>query len=709
MLKRNYFSLFLTLLLVFFACVSYQPPERPDPHQVDITRKNPFLPGFNESIDFYNIREGDIKAATANALSEADSILADILIIPDSERTFENTLLRLDDLYNTVSLVWNPAGLLGSVHPSEAIRDEADESDITIQHYFIELSLNEKLYQAVSAYSTTDDVASLRGGRLRFLERELRDFKRSGFELDIKKREKLKEIRNRLTMLSIDFENNIAAFSDTLFITEEMTDGLPDDYKNEHILPDGRYAIDLSYPSFYPFMEFAESDSLRKVIRSKFLNRGMPDNLKILEEIISKRRQMSKMLGYSSYAGYVIEESMAKTPTAVWDFENELRERVDGKADRDTREMLNIKQKLTNPKAEIVFDWEKYYYENQLLVRDYKVNAEEVKQYFEVNNVINGLFTLSQLLFGIKYNEVENPSLWHEDVQMFEVREASNGKLLGRFYLDLYPRPFKYQHAAEFNIVSGKKIGDSYQLPVACLVCNFPRPIGDKPALFTHEDVETFFHEFGHLLHEILTTAELSSQSGTSVVMDFVEAPSQMLENWVWNKEALNQFARHYKTGKLIPDTLLIRMLEARNLQSGNDLLQQILYGTMDMTLYDRFDPSGKLTISEAAAELQNSITHYPYIEGTHQLASFDHLLGYGAAYYGYLWSEVYAADMFSVFEKEGVLNPAVGYRFRKFILEKGGSEDPMKMVREFLGREPNNGAFLKNQGIAEYSENKSN
>ena len=702
MLKQIYFSSILTLLLVFLACVSFLPPESPEPGLVDITRENHLSPGFNKSIDFYNLREGDLKAATAMVLREADTILAEILSIPDSVRTFENTLLRLDDLYNAVSLVWNPAGLLGAVHPSEVIRNEADESEITIQQYFIDLSINEKLYQAVSAYSTTDAAATLSGGRLRFLESELRDFKRSGLGLDKKKREKLKEIRNSLSLLSIDFENNIAAYSDTILITEETTDGLPDDYKKEHILQDGRYAIDLSYPSFYPFMEYAESDSLRKVIRTKFLNRGMPENLKILEEIISKRRQMAKMLGYSSYAEYAIEESMAKTPAAVWDFENGLRERVDGKADRDTQEMLNIKQKLTDSTAAMVYDWEKYYYENQLLLRKYKVNAEEVKQYFEVKSVINGLFTLSQLLFGIKYSEVEYPSLWHEDVKMYEVREESNGKLLGRFYLDLYPRPFKYQHAAEFNIVSGKKIGDSYQLPVACLVCNFPRPTENNPALFTHEDVETFFHEFGHLLHDMLTNAELSSQAGTSVAMDFVEAPSQMLENWMWNKQALNQFARHYKTGELIPDTLLQRMLAARNLQSGNDLLQQILYGTLDMTFYDRFDPSGKLTMTETAAELQNSITHYPYIEGTHQLASFGHLLGYGAAYYGYLWSEVYAADMFSVFEKEGVLNPAIGYRFRKSILEKGGSEDPMEMVRAFLGREPNNGAFLKNQGIAE-------
>ena len=308
MLKQIYYSLILAPLLVILACVSFQMLETTYPEQVENIRENPLSPTFNESIDFYNLREGDLIVATEMVLREADTILAEILSIPDSVRTFENTLLRLDDLYNTISLVWNPAGLLGSVHPSETIRDEADKSEIAIQQYFIDLSINEKLYQAVSAYSTTDDAATLSGGRLRFLESELRDFKRSGFELDIKKRKKLKEIRNRLSMLSIDFENNIAAYSDTLFIIEEMTDGLPDDYKNEHIQPDGRYGINLSYPSFYPFMEYAESDSLRKIIRGKFLNHGMPENLNILDKIISKRRQMSKMLGYSSYAEYTIDK-----------------------------------------------------------------------------------------------------------------------------------------------------------------------------------------------------------------------------------------------------------------------------------------------------------------------------------------------------------------------------------------------------------------
>jgi len=272
--------------------------------------------------------------------------------------------------------------------------------------------------------------------------------------------------------------------------------------------------------------------------------------------------------------------------------------------------------------------------------------------------------------------------------------------MIGKFYLDLYPRENKYQHAAEFTIVSGKKVGDLYQLPVACLVCNFPKQTADKPSLLAHDDVETFFHEFGHLIHDLLSKTELSSQSGTSVAMDFVEAPSQMMENWVWNKEALKLFARHYKTGEIIPDTLLSRMLDARNLQSGNNLLQQIFYGMLDLTLHENFDPTGGQSTSDVVIELQNSITHYPHFPGTNQLASFDHLLDYSASYYGYLWSEVYAADMFSVFEENGIFDSKSGRKFRETILEKGGSEDPLRLVENFLGRKLDNNAFIINQGI---------
>ena len=665
-------------------------------------RHNPLIYSKNQNIDFAVINEDDIENATEYVLREADVILSEIITVPTAERTFANTLLRLDDLYNIVSKVSSPLELLASVHPNRKIRDISDESILIIQRYFVELSANEALYEVVYQFSTSKQAHELPVNQQRFLESELRDFQHSGLGLSEYDREKLKRIQNRISELSLQFENNISSYSDTLFIPHNMIAGLPDDYKENHLQADGKYAIDLSYPSFYPFMIYAESDSLRKLLRYMFLNKGMPQNVSILSEILANRKSLAELLNYPSFSALIIDQGMAKSTEAVWEFEKDLIEKIQPKANWDTKQLLQLKYDTIEGNDKTITDWQKDYYENQLLLKKHRVDSEEVKQYFQVDNVIEGLFAISSLLFDIKFREIENPSVWHSGVRMFEMKEKSDNALVGYFYLDLYPREDKYQHAAAFSIVSGKKINSDYQHPIACLVCNFPPPGKNTPALLQHEDVETLFHEFGHLLHDMLTTSELYSQSGTSVAMDFVEAPSQMIENWVWNKESLSLFATHYETNEIIPDSLLNRMMKARNIQSGNNLLQQIFYGMLDLTLHEQFDSSNVKSTTEIMSELQNSITNYDYIEGTHMQASFDHLLDYGASYYGYLWSEVFAADMYSTFEKEGVLNQEVGLRFRKTILEKGGTENPMNLVRAFLRRDPNNEAFLKKQGIVE-------
>ena len=695
----RYFSISFLIILFNLTCHNIPKGEISNSQHV---RHNPLIYSKNQNIDFAVINEDDIENATEYVLREADLILSEIITVPTAERTFANTLLRLDDLYNIVSKVSSPLELLASVHPNRKIRDISDVSILIIQRYFVELSANEALYEVVYEFSTSKQAHELPLNQQRFLESELRDFQHSGLGLSEYDREKLKRIQNRISELSLQFENNISSYSDTLFIPHNMIAGLPDDYKENHLQADGKYAIDLSYPSFYPFMIYAESDSLRKLLRYMFLNKGMPQNVSILSEILANRKSLAELLNYPSFSALIIDQGMAKSTEAVWEFEKDLIEKIQPKANWDTKQLLQLKYDTIEGNDKTITDWQKDYYENQLLLKKHRVDSEEVKQYFQVDNVIEGLFAISSLLFDIKFREIENPSVWHSGVRMFEMKEKSDNTLVGYFYLDLYPREDKYQHAAAFSIVSGKKINSDYQHPIACLVCNFPPPGKNTPALLQHEDVETLFHEFGHLLHDMLTTSELYSQSGTSVAMDFVEAPSQMIENWVWNKESLSLFATHYETNEIIPDSLLNRMMKARNIQSGNNLLQQIFYGMLDLTLHEQFDSSNVKSTTEIMSELQNSITNYDYMEGTHMQASFDHLLDYGASYYGYLWSEVFAADMYSTFEKEGVLNQEVGLRFRKTILEKGGTENPMNLVRAFLRRDPNNEAFLKKQGIVE-------
>ena len=589
---------------------------------------------------------------------------------------------------------------MSATHTNEKIRDEGMESSRQIQKYITDLSLNEELYNAVVAYTKSKEAQQLTGYKKKFLKDTLLDYKRSGFSLPKEKRDVVKKIFNELSDLGLAFSKNIADFQDTLFVTEEEISGLPENYKKEREQKDGSYAIDMSYPSYVPFMDFSESGEARKNLKYKFNNRATDTNLEILNNIIRKRRELVSVLDYSTYAEYRTEDRMAKNPQNVWGFENDLRNKLRPKGEMDIAEMLKIKSKRTATEATTIDVWEAGYYENLVLKENFDLDPEEVRQYFEFNNVTAGLFTVYQRLFNVTFKKVSNPSVWHEDVLMYEVYDGSSNEMIGRFYLDMFPRANKYGHAAAFSVTMGKMTTGGYQKPATALVCNFPKPTEFQPSLLTHDNVETYFHEFGHLVHGVLTQAPLMSNAGTSVARDFVEAPSQMLENWIWQKESLSLFAKHYDTGEVIPDKLLNKMLAAKNVNSGTKALQQIYYGILDFTLHDGFDPDGEKTTTDIVSALQNEITFYPYQEGTHMEAAFGHLNGYGAAYYGYKWSEVYAQDMFSIFEEKGIMNAEQGMRYRKIILEKGGTEEPLNLVREFLGRESNSDAFLRSMGL---------
>ena len=662
--------------------------------------ENPLINNFNDRIDFAQVKPGHIKDATDYVIVQAEKIKREIINVNNNQRTFVNTLLRIDDLYTVIESVWSPGYLMGSVHTNKDIRDEGIASSKTIQNYITDLSLDNNLYEAVLSYSKTKNANELTGYRKKYLNDVMLDYKRSGFSLPSEQREKVKDVLDRLTELGLEFDKNIRSSQDTLFLNASDLDGLPENYKKERLQKDGTYAIDTSYPSYSPFMNQAESDDARKSLRYKYNNRASDSNIEVLEDILRNRIKLVNLLGYSSYAEYRTEDRMAKNPNNVWNFENDLKKKLRTKALSDVNEMLKIKSAKTGKKAILIHPWESGYYKNQVKLKKYSLDSELVRQYFEFNNVTQGLFTIYQTLFNIRFERVANASVWHEDVQMFSIYDKNSGDLIGDFYLDMFPRANKYSHAAAFSVVMGKKTKDGYQRPNTSLVCNFPKPTEYQPSLLTHDNVETYFHEFGHLVHGVLTKSALVSYAGTSVARDFVEAPSQMLENWVWQKESLALFAKHYQTGKPIPDELLNKMIAAKNINSGTAGLQQVFYGILDFSLNDGFDPDGIKSTTDLVKELQNEVTLYPYQEGTHQQASFGHLNGYGAAYYGYKWSEVYAHDMFSIFKEKGILDPKTGLRYRKIILEKGGTIDPLDLVKEFLGREPNSDAFLRSMGI---------
>jgi len=688
------------LTIVFIALVAALVVQRLNNPEVHRPGANPLVVEFNEVHDFAKLRPGHIKRATKYVLESADAILDEILAIPDADRSFENTMVVIDDIYAEIEAVWSPGYLMSATHTAKEIRDEGLASSRAIQKYITDLSLNEDLYNAVLSFSKSKEAQQLTGYKKKFLDDTLLDYKRSGFGLPKEKRNAVKKIFNKLSDLGLAFSKNIADFQDTLFVTTEEIKGLPENYKKERLQKDGTYAIDMSYPSYVPFMDYSESVDARKQLKFKFNNRAVDSNLEVLKGIISKRRELVSVLEYKTYAEYRTENRMAKNPQNVWEFENDLKSKLRPKGEMDIAEMLVIKSNRTGTEATTIDVWEAGFYEQLLLKEKYNLDAEEVRQYFEFNNVTEGLFTVYQRLFNVRFKKVKDPSVWHGDVLMYEVYDGATKELIGRFYLDMFPRANKYGHAAAFSVTMGKLTEIDYQKPTTALVCNFPKPTKFQPSLLTHDNVETYFHEFGHLVHGVLTQAPLMSYAGTSVARDFVEAPSRMLENWVWQKESLSLFAKHYETGAVIPDELLDKMIAAKNVNSGTKALQQVYYGVLDFTLHDGYNPDGDATTTDIVAKLQNEITFYPYQEGTHMEAAFGHLNGYGAAYYGYKWSEVYAQDMFSIFEEKGIMNEEQGMRYRKIILEKGGTEAPLNLVREFLGRESNSDAFLRSMGL---------
>ena len=664
-----------------------------------IKNANPLLVGFNEIIQFSELTPEYIKEATEISIKEARESLEKLYTIPKEQRNFDNTMLELDNIYNKVGNVYGCIYLMGSTHPDDAIRNQANESKAEFAKFFNEIQLDENLYRAVKDYSETNEAKTLTGYKERFVVKTVEDFERNGFALPKEKRDELKLINDKISDLSLLFQKNIAEVDDYLMVDDAQIDGLQEDYKSARRTEDNKYKIDLSYPSYRPFMQYSTSDETRKELYSMFLNRASKDNLEVLIKVLALRKEMAELLGYKTYAEYRVGDRMAKLPQNVWDFENNLIDKLKEKAQIDYDELLSVKRaKLGDETIDVIQPWESSYYNNILLKEKYDLDQNLVKEYFETNSVINGYFKMTQHLFGVEYEELENPSVWHKDVRLFNVKQ--DGKIISRFYLDLYPRANKYSHAACFPMIGGKSTEQGYQMPVATLVCNFPEPTDEMPSLLTHGEVETFFHEFGHVLHNVLTKTQLSSHSGTSVSRDFVEAPSQILENWTWNYESLKLFAKHYKTGEVLPTELFDKMVAAKNVGSGLSYTQQVFYGLIDFTLHDKYDPTSSKTTTEVVKELQEKVTLYPFLEGTHMQAAFGHLMGYAAGYYGYLWSLVYAQDMFSVFEKNGIMDVKTGLKYRDIILSNGGSRDELEMVREFLGREPNQDAFFRSIGL---------
>jgi len=640
----------------------------------------------------------------ADVLVEANAAIERIAMRPASERTFENSVLAVDDIQAGAFMGARMTAFMASVSTDAAERELGRTASSDLSGWFDELYKHEGLYQVLESFEPMLD--DLEGIERRYLEVLLRDYRRNGMGLDAEKRARLLEIDGELNDLGLEFRQAIDEDETTAFFTAEESLGVPQGFLDNLPQSAGLYKVTLkgAAPSYY--FGYCEVPETRQKLSLLYGLRGGSGNVDRLERMLALRGEKSRILGYESFAHYQTETRMSAAPANVRAFYDDLRPRLRQKALTDFEEFQSAKREHTNmPEAELNA-WDFSFYRNWLMRERYAVDTQLVRQYFPIEAVTQGMFDVYQELFGVRFSEVTDraealgaSAPWHEDVELFQVHDASSGDLLGEFYIDLHPRKGKYSHAAQFPLNIRKRWLDGrLTLPRVALVCNFTKPTATEPSLLSHGEVETYFHEFGHCLHSILTTVDLFEFAGTSVARDFVEAPSQMLENWIWRADVLGRFARHYETGEPLPDAVLEGMVAAKNLGSGLSTESQVYLGLMDLTFHS--DPTGDVDTTAVRQEVYADTRLFPVVENLHGQASFGHLVGYAASYYGYLWSLVYAQDMFSRFEAEGIMNARTAREYRDLVLARGGTVPALQLVTDFLGREPNSEAFLRSLGL---------
>ena len=659
---------------------------------------------FNEvvTVPAFETTTNEIAATLTNTIAAGNTALDRIGGLAPAEVNFANTVRALDDLGFQLMRAGNRLDLLKETSTHAAVRDAATEAIKQLREWSVGLEYREDVYRAVKAYAGTKPL--LAGEDAKLLSETLRDYRRAGLHLPKAERDEVERRRKELTALCTDFESNITKAERPLKFTKAELGGVPDDFLKQTKTGGDEYTVMANITWQYMMvMENARREDVRRKLETERGNLARAANLPLLEKILPLRDDIAKRLGYKNWADYETEVKMVKNGGTAIKFLEDLKTGLQPKFAAEQEEFRRLKAGDTgDPNAQIyIWDWR--YYNNQFKKQRYDVDAEQLRVYFPYQRVLDGMFAIYQRIFGLKFEPVEPPYKWIGDLQLYAVSDARTGEPLGLFYLDMFPREGKYHHFAEFGLIDGKLLPDGkYQRPVCALICNFPAPTPDHPSLMSHSDVETLFHEFGHAMHTILTRAKYARFSGTSVPGDFVEAPSQMLENWVWDKKVLDSFAADYRDpSKKIPADILAKLKEAKLATEGTRYRRQLAFGLMDLALHTQIhDTNAAATLPLSNQELSDVFLPVP--PDTATVAYFGHIIGYSAGYYGYAWADAISADMATVFEKspDGYFDPGAGMRLRKEIYEVGDSRDVNVSIEKFLGRPRSIEPFLKKIGI---------
>lgn len=626
-------------------------------------------------------------------LENAKSILDEIRGLknaPDEAITYAATAGRVDDLWFEVGMAGGFTGLMALAHPDETVKSAAQDCRPKLDRFATDAMLDETFAGVIFRYEKKGEA--LEGTRARMLRELVRDFRRNGLDLPTEKQKRLRELNEELTQLEQDFEKNLSDAVLELEVTPEQLKGTPESFQEQHPPGDnGKVTLTTNYPDYFPIVTYAEDRTVARELARKFNNRAAGENVKILERVLDLRYEKAQLLGYETWAHYAVEPRMAKTPAAVRKFLDDAAERVKKPAQREYAEFMEEHVRRGGDAKKPIPQYDRPFLGEILQKKKYGFDSKKLSEYFEVETVLTGLLTIVEKLYGLKFRPASEAPKWHEDVRVLDVLE--DGEERGRIYLDLFPRDGKYKHAAMFDLRSGKQLADGrYVPPIAALVTNFPKP-GKTPALLTHDQVTTLFHEFGHTLHHVVTEQPLSSYSGTSTVRDFVEAPSQMFEEWTWKRETLDLFAKHHESGERIPDDLFQAMTRARSFGRALSTERQLSLSRLDFQYHSLKPP---FDTDQVFDDVMKKSQSFSYLADTHFQATFGHLMGYDAAYYGYQWALAIARDVLTRFDAEGYLNEKVADDWREQVLSRGGGPDESQLVEAFLGRSWNLDAYSK-------------
>ncbi|MDW6002253.1 oligopeptidase A [Vibrio mangrovi] len=677
---------------------------------------NPLLT-FTDLPPFSQIKPEHIKPAVEQAIENCRTKITEVLE-GNTQPGWDNLIAPIEEVDDVLSRIWSPVSHMNSVVNSEALREAYESCLPLLSEYGTWVGQHKGLFDAYKKIRESEEYETLSRAQQKTIHDALRDFELSGIGLPLAEQKRYGEISKRMSELGSKFSNNVldATMGWTKHITDESElSGFP-----ESALAAAKAAAEakgkegflltLEMPSYLPVMTYCDNRALRQEMYEAYVTRasdrgpnaGKWDNSDIIAEQLKLRHEIAKMLDFNSFSEKSLATKMAESPDQVLTFLNDLAKRAKPQGEKEVQELRDFaKEHFGVEELEL---WDIAYYSEKQKQHLFQISDEELRPYFPETKVVSGLFEVLKRVFGMSVQEREGVDAWHESVRFFEIYDQ-NEQLRGSFYLDLYAREHK-RGGAWMDECRGRRITLSGELqsPVAYLTCNFNKPVGGKPALFTHDEVVTLFHEFGHGIHHMLTQVEVGAVSGISgVPWDAVELPSQFLENWCWEEEALAFISGHYETGEPLPKEMLEKMLAAKNFQSAMFILRQLEFGLFDFTLHTDYDPDLGPRVLETLADVKAKVAVLPSLEWNRFSHSFSHIFagGYSAGYYSYLWAEVLSSDAFSRFEEEGIFNPETGQSFLHNILEMGGSEEPMELFKRFRGREPQIDALLRHSGIA--------